>query len=285
MAYAISRDDKSPTKSLRRIARDELGAACKQATSEAPSVHAMRKSIKKTRGLLRLFAPRFDDFAPANAALSEAARGISGLRDAEVLRTTLARLGREGPDLDGATAAGALLETLPPLETLAQADDLARFVEQVSDIRRQAKHWKVTGKGWPAYQDGLLKTLSDCRKRMKTARASGCEEDFHAWRTRVKQHWYHTRLLAPIWPEMLHPREDALDMLGELIGDHHDLHVLRGAIPESFDPDHSAALAQLISAEQTRLETEALTLGARLFAEKPEALAVRWGAWYRLWRG
>lgn len=284
MAYAISRDDKSPTKSLRRIAREELGSALKQAAIEAPSVHTIRKSIKKTRGLLRLFAPRFDDFDTANAALSEAARGISGLRDAEVLRATLARLGREGPDLDGAAAARAFLESLPPLEITTQAEDLALFVKRVRDVRRQAKHWKVTGRGWPAYEDGLLKTLADCRKRMKTAHATGCEEDFHAWRTRVKQHWYHTRLLAPIWPEMLHPREDALDILGELIGDHHDLHVLRGAIPDNFDPEHSEALAQLITTEQARLETEAFTLGARLFAEKPEALTARWGAWYRLWR-
>ncbi|KFE36669.1 CHAD domain-containing protein [Thioclava atlantica] len=284
MAYAISRDEKSPSTMLRRVARGELKAALRQVESESRSVHPLRKNIKKTRGLLRLFAPRFDDFPRENKALSEAAFGVSGMRDAEVMRATLLRLGREGPDLDGAAAARAMLEALRPLHTEIDAAAFSLFAERISEIRKRAKHWKVRGKGWPAYEDGLLATLEDCRKRMKKARASGKNEDLHAWRTRVKQHWYHTRLLAPIWPEMLHPREDALDILGELVGDHHDLHVLALAAPEHLAPEPRSALTRLIETEMTRLESEAFALGARLFAEKPAALGARWGGWYRLWK-
>lgn len=283
MAYVISRDDKTPTKALRRIARGELGAVLKLAGKPDPSIHSLRKNIKKTRGLLRLVAPRFTGFSDENRALGEAARGISALRDAEVMRATLIRLGREGPDLDGAAAARAMLQALPAPEPEADAEALTNFTRQIGEIRHRAKEWKVTGKHWPAYQDGLLETLSDCRERMKTARKSECDEDLHAWRTRVKQHWYHTRLLCPIWPEMLHPREDALDVLGELIGDHHDLHVLRAQVPAQLDPDPAEALTALIDSEKARLEADAFALGAKLFAEKPAALGARWGAWYRLW--
>ncbi|WGT49111.1 CHAD domain-containing protein [Thioclava nitratireducens] len=283
MVYAISPDDKTPTKALRRIARSELGTAIKLAGKPDPSVHALRKAIKKTRGLIRLFAPHFADFHKENETLFEAARGISGLRDDEVMRASLIRLGREGPDLDGASAARTMLEALPATPPPKEGD-ISTFVKRVTEIRKRAKDWEVSAKGWPAYETGLHETLKDCRKRLKTAQKSHAGADLHHWRTRVKQHWYHTRLLAPIWPEMLHPREDALDTLGELIGDHHDLHVLEMRVPEHLDPERAEALLALIRTESARLEAEAFTLGAKIFAEPPEPLCDRWGAWFELWK-
>ncbi len=287
MPYSLLPDDATPTEALRRIARSELGDALSmvKATEASSLVHSLRKNIKKTRGLLRLVEPRFDGFAEANSALREAAAGISGLRDAEVMRLTLSELTAARHDPAGAEAAQAMLAALPPFAHAAPDHGaIARFADQIRDLRAAAQDWQVEGKGWKAYAPGLHKSLTQARKRMDQARKTHSDELMHAWRSRVKHHWYQARLLAPIWPEMLAPQITAADTLGELLGAHHDLSVLRAAIPVHLPPKAAAALDALVRAAQKERAEMAFHLGARLFAEEPDAVTARWGRWYDLWR-
>ena len=287
MPYSLLPDDATPTEALRRIARSEMGDALKmvRATEASSLVHSLRKNIKKTRGLLRLVQPNFDGFTGVNAALRDAAAGISGLRDAEVMRLTLAELTAARHDPAGADAAQAMLAALPPFAHAAPDHQaLTRFAEQIGVQREAAKHWDVAGKGWKAYAPGLCKTAAQARKLMAEARSSGADEAMHRWRSRVKHHWYHTRLLLPIWPEMMEAHSHAADRLGELLGAHHDLSVLRAVIPVHLPADQADALDQLVLATQKERAEAAFHLGARLFAEEPDALTARWGRWYDLWR-
>lgn len=287
MPYSLLPDDPSPTEALRRIARSELGDALKmvRATEASSLVHSLRKNIKKTRGLLRLVQPNFEGFSAANAALRDAAAGISGLRDAEVMRLTLAELLAARHDPAGAAAAQAMLEALPPFAHAAPDHAaIATFAEAITAQREAAARWQVSGKGWKAYAPGLHKSFAQGRKLMAEARSSGSDEVMHRWRSRVKHHWYHARLMAPIWPEMLEAHSAAADTLGELLGTHHDLSVLRAAIPAHLPEGPAAALDQLARAAQQARAEAAFALGARLYAETPEALTDRWGAWFELWR-
>ena len=43
-------------------------------------------------------------------------------------------------------------------------------------------------------------------------------EIFHDWRKRVKDHWYHSRLLQGFWPAGIRPHRKAVKELSELLG-------------------------------------------------------------------
>src|SRR5581483_1114457 len=98
-------------------------------------------------------------------------------------------------------------------------------------------------------------------------------ENFHEWRKRVKNLLYHVELLEPLWPEQMCALARDLDALAELLGDDHDLHMLRQtAIKRSVNVDfeaESAELFSLIDPRQDELRTKALKLGKRIFREKP----------------
>ena len=297
MPYSLAPEDDTATDTLRRIAREELGAlhaAAETGAQATPApqaaallVHDLRKGIKRMRGLLRLVRPGFAPFAEENAALGAAALGISALRDAEVQRQVLIELGADESDPEGAATARRVLAALPDHHAAVAPAALTAFAEATAEIRKRARHWSLAHKGWSAFAPGLATSYAQCQARMFAARAAGTDEACHAWRSRAKHHWYHARLLAPIWPEMLAPRIEATDRLGETLGDHHDLAMLGEALDAGLGAAAQvdlAPLTRLLRARQAREETEAVRLGARLFAEEPEALTRRWGHWFSLWR-
>ena len=89
MAYSITPKDRSATKALRRIARERLEDSVALVDADrmprVALIHELRKNVKKTRALLRLVRPGFDAYARENAALRDAGRMLSDLRDADVL--------------------------------------------------------------------------------------------------------------------------------------------------------------------------------------------------------
>lgn len=286
MPFQFDPKDPRITKTVRHIARDELRAALDRlsaAPGEGSLLHGLRKHIKKTRGLLRLVAPVFPGFHRENAVLRDAAAGISELRDAEVMRISLLRLGA-AEDAAGLAARQMLASVAPEPPAAPPTAALAAFGERIAEVHDRTAHWEFEKKGWEALAPGLATTFHDARKRMARAARDGDDEHFHAWRSRVKHHWYQARLLLPIWPEMMSAHADIADRLGEALGQHHDLAVLARAMPDHLSPEAAVALSTRIEDEKKRLETLSFFLGERLFAEAPEALVARWGAWYALWR-
>lgn len=286
MAYILTLADSTPTHALRRIARAELAGALSLAQGggvQSP-LHDMRKHIKKTRALLRLVAPHFEDWRAADTVLRATARRISGMRDTEVICATLDRLATDSVDTSAASACVAMRATLGCPNIAQDRTATQMFIRDVKALRASAKHWNVDAKGWNGYGDGLAHSLEQGAARLKKAHRTGAECDLHALRSRVKQHWYHARLMAQIWPEMLAPQIACADRLGEMLGEHHDLCLLGAALPEALDAARAKPLAAVIDARKTRLEVEGYALADRLFSEDPASLARRWGGWYALWR-
>ena len=104
----------------------------------------------------------------------------------------------------------------------------------------------------------------------------------------MKDHWYHARLLRAIAPEFLDARRKAAGHLAELLGDLHDLAVLRAVARAEADCFAEAKdmndFLTLIDDRAAALETEAFALGHRMFADKPSALGKRWGEYWKVWR-
>lgn len=291
MPFAFRPDDKSSEKAVRRIAGELLETS--RLILGDPSlprealVHELRKNVKKTRALLRLVRPGFRDFEQQNAALREAARLIAPLRDADVLALTFDRAAARA-DLPPQKTASLRDRLAPALgETIRAEERLEAHRQAVAAIETGIEDWKIRHKGFDSLSGGLERSWEGCRRSMRKARDKTDAESLHHFRKRVKDHWYHARLLGPIWPDMMAAHVSACDKLGEALGDARDLAILVETLgADTFAGDETAAaIAATAGEEEAKLLAKSWRSGARLFAEPAPALARRWRNWWEVWRG
>ncbi|WP_343082283.1 CHAD domain-containing protein [Ostreiculturibacter nitratireducens] len=285
MAYRFQSSDKTVQKALRRIALDRidtsLSALAKRELPRAALVHELRKNIKKLRGLIRLVRPVFPEYRDENAAFRDAGRALSTLRDSDVLAATFDKLAQTA-ELDAALRdrlRGALVSGpagMPPDPDAA----LAAHHEALERFRRRARGWKIKEDGFDALEGGLGETWARAHQTMKAASREPTGLALHEWRKRVKDHWYHARLLTPIWPEMMDVHADAAGTLGEALGDARDLALLCEALTPLEDADDVISLARL---REDRLLTDARYIARRLLSEHTDSLTDRWRGWWKEW--
>jgi len=165
---------------------------------------------------------------------------------------------------------------------------LAEVREELRHARTRIPGWRIQAQGFEAVEGGLVKTYRRARKAMRQAYAEERSECFHEWRKRVKYHWHHARLLRNISPRLMKPHRKMADELGQILGQEHDLTVLKQQIAESlhgFGTREQRELAdRLIARRQEQLRTGAKWLGQRLLAEKSRRLAIRWRTYWQTWQ-
>lgn len=279
---------------LRRLAADQIERAFADLDDEAldmhETVHRVRKRCKKLRGLLRLVRPALagDAYRRENWALRDAQRSLSELRDAEARIETFDALAADHEELAGETGErvrSALHRRRCASRSRADVGGrLARFRAALGGVRERAEGWSLDDEGFEAVRGGSLRTHRRARKALAAAYADGSTEAFHEWRRRVKYHGHHVRLLREIWPPATKMRRDQLGRLSDLLGDEHDLALLRGHLLDhpvpGLDGPGVEALHGLLAARRARLRRAALPLGCLLFAERPKAFARRVGVWF-----
>src|SRR6185503_5687342 len=134
--------------------------------------------------------------------------------------------------------------------------------------------------------DSLARLYRRGRRRMDVASQSGEDVDFHAWRKSTKDLWYAVRLFEPAWPAPLGALAEELHTLSQLLGDDHDLVILRDGLAAAGgdEPALTPRVETAIRRRQRALRTEALTAGNRLWAEKPRDFAARILVYWQNWR-
>lgn len=244
-------------------------------------VHEARKAIKKMRALLRLVRPGIKGFKPLNRELRDIGRSLSALRDADVTAALLDDLlGEAGLPQDHAAALrDALSEGSAPADaaaTIAAAQvALGRIADRMAAL-------KLKRGGFAAISGGLSRSWSEARDAMDVAQREPDAVHLHDWRKRVKDHWYHARMLRPIWPDAMAVHVEAANRLAETLGQHQDLSVLEGrlvALPDGVE-DAAQVLSLAVSRREALLEA-AWPLGFRLLSERGDALAARWQGWWK----
>jgi len=257
------------------------------------AVHEARKCCKRIRGLVRLFRPAMeDDYQDINRLTRDAARELSGIRDAHALLATFDILVATHSDQ---VPEGGVSDIRGALVTRAEqaTQDVSHNHERVmraSDLLRQARDASMS---WPlsdldgdeldeAVIGGVAKTASRGRGRFReVVELDGHPSDelLHQWRKRVKYSWYHLSLLEPTAPSLLGAHADTLHDLADVLGDDHDLAVLAHdlrEVPDEFG-ERSAVRPMLVVVDGVRrdLQRRAVALGARIHAEEPDALGRR----------
>ena len=298
MSYRLARGE-SATDGMRRLVLEQLDAALDDLESRDEHdhderVHDARKRLKKARAVLRLVRPALGEetFRHDNACFRDAAQELGGARQGAALVECLERLysahaGEVRPD-----AFSGVHKLLEERRAHAVGDTLERGVEsEVAQTLRLASHrvrsWTLDADRWDALSGGLEKTYARGRKAFEAAYAEPGTETFHEWRKRVKDHWYHVRLLQRIWPKPMQARRRALRELADLLGDDHDLGELRDvlrALPPSLAADLRVdGLLALVDQRERALRSQARHIGRRVFAEEPRHLARRFGGYYEAW--
>ena len=222
---------------VRRIASEQIQKAIREIDDSTMDrhevVHRLRKRCKKLRGLLRLVRPELEDvYASENAFFRDLSRELSFVRDSQALIEAWDRLAEASADVSSASVA-LVREYLTHLreKVTGEDEDLNRRLEPVRESLQQSlarvSTWTLRDGGFDAVEGGLMQNYRRARKAMRHAYEASASEFFHEWRKRVKYHWHHARLLRNISPRLMRPHRRMAAELGELLGQDHDLAVLK----------------------------------------------------------
>jgi CHAD domain-containing protein len=281
MAFRFYKSE-SPAKAVRRVCRERVGVAlaCLRQPGHPEAVHGARKEIKKLRALFRLVRGEISasQYRKVVKALRAAAIRLAATRDARVTLKAFENLNgcpaARFAGIEGVLKKHAHREA----RRFDQNDAVTRVARLLRKAGRRADHLKITATGWPAIAPGLSRSYQRGREFYRRLRRKPVTEKFHDWRKHVKDLWYYSCLLQPVWVAAREMR-DELELLGEQLGEEHDLLLLQQFVAErcATEAVETNALNGLIDARRKRLRAAALKLGARLYAETPAAFCRRLG--------
>jgi CHAD domain-containing protein len=293
MPFRFKRKE-SVRKAVRRMCCERLTDAIEPLHRSArfEAVHDVRKEIKKLRAVLRLVRAGIgkDAYNGHTNALRDAADGLTALRDAEVKLGAFDDLARH---FKGKRNGRSFLKIKTALRKNCRAEESRVFkggsIASVKGIlyreKQQFDHLKINANGWSAIGPGLKKIYSRGREAFEAAERDPSPKNFHEWRKRVKDLGHQLRLLCPAHPRKFRARTNDLDKLGELLGDEHDLFMLKQFVANKFGhAPGTSVFRKLISARQEELCYTALKLGRRFYPKKPGRFARSIGRDWKKWR-
>ncbi len=308
------------------LAIEQLGGANGGAPDEK-AVHETRKALKRLRALVRVLREELGEqaFARENAALRDAGRRLAGARDAEVLVSSLDVLLERHPRRLGrrrgvARLRKALLAERDAAAARSLGDAAARgeVLEELHAVRRSVAAWPLGDRvGIEVLEPGLRRVYRQGRSRYRrAARGKGDRgRALHEWRKRVKDLRYAAEMLERRDPagghgparrrgrrrgrraaeraaaKRIRKLARSADVLGEALGEEHDLAVLAARIGtlRAHRPGAQAAgsgqarlgrrnrrtLLKLIARRRSKLRAQTLREGARLYGRRPKRFVRR----------
>lgn len=296
MAYRLEREE-AVGEGLKRVLCEQIESAGdylsgRKKTTRDEAIHTARKSIKKVRATLRLARKDMGESQREHARLRDTAARISEFRDAFAIIATFDALRKKYRA--GRTGLSSIREGLERRrrESAREEDTgpvLKAAAEALRKTSRRAAKWHLKSDGFAAIGPGLEETYRAGRRALAAARRDGSAENFHELRKRVKDHWYHVRLLEGLWAEMMDAYEKSLNDLETWLGEDHNLTVLRDKIavePGFYGTQQDVALAfDLIARYQKELREKALPLAERIYEEKPREFTRRIRRLWNTWQG
>lgn len=277
-------------KQLERIVRRELNDAREMlsgADTGEEQIHHARTSVKKARAVLRLLrTPLGPVYTEYNHQLRTASRALSSLRDAGAIVVTLDRLRARQSAVDDGRAFDSVLRGLRERNTrqvsqasrvvagaskalLAPSRNLPQEVGAVADFR--------------SARAGAVRGYRAARRAARDLVPDSAASEFHEWRKRIKDHWYHVRLFAGL-DDGSRSRITALARLERLLGDDHDLSTIRALLIEGDDRlgtvhERTLVIGSIFETELS-LRRRSLTLSRKTLTERPGEFGRSVSAWW-----
>jgi hypothetical protein len=228
-------------------------------------VHEARKRFKELRALLRLVESAAGRRCTSDACrkVRDAGRSLSGARDADVLGETFEKLHeRFGDSFDRSRHFVRELMEKARTEEL-ETETASRLI---AAVRNDIALWSFKAADRDI-DEGLRKSIRAAKRSMNNALDERSAAAFHEWRKREKDAWYHARMTDELVPAM-HEREPQLRRLARVLGDHHDLVILREIASNHAGEANGSDAVNILSLALERmreLENDAEALGHHAF--------------------
>lgn len=299
MSYRLETHEPIPD-GIKRIALEQIDRALAQLTQQPEgqdeAVHDARKRFKKVRAVLRLVRDEIgnDVYHRENTCFRNAGRRLAAVRDSAVMLETLDYVVTHANGQLDPTAVIKIRHRLTYTydylinRVLEDESALAIVTDMIQRARARVNSWPIKHEDFSALGDGLRRVYKRGRHRLADAYADPTPANFHEWRKRTKYLWYHTRILKPLWPDVLDEVANEVHDLSDRLGLDHDLAVFRekiGDLPELTENGQLEVFGNAIRQQRTRLQAAARPLGNRIYAEKTTAFVNRfagyWDAWQR----
>jgi hypothetical protein len=274
--------DESIEKSFHRIGLEQIQRAQKQLGANVPpetGIHEARKCIKRIRALLRLGRNGLGDqtFRAENARFRDIATRLAPARDDHVILQTALMLEADAGD-EARAALARLRAVIADHAGKAVTDRGTGIAEANSALERAARRFRrlaVKPDDFATIAKGLTRTYRRGLKWSAEAYARGDDEAFHEWRKCVQAHWRHMSLLSRAWPAMFEARVALARDLSQILGQDHDLAILKARLATlpagSLSKSDVDEIARMIAARQQALRRTARPRGRMLYAEKAKA--------------
>jgi CHAD domain-containing protein len=253
------------------------------------AIHEVRKRCKRVRAVARLLRPHARELhRRENAAFRDIARRLSPFRDAHVQVATFDELVSRSPKRERFVG----LKDLMPIHISRNEEvlkkQLAATRDDVGAAHKRLEESRISD--GPASQligAGLRVNYQRGRRAMGRAYDKPDPATFHEWRKHAKDLGYQMQILRNLWPPVFKRVKSELDTLGDLLGKVHDLTVMRSAILKNVNDgiaqEHLQAFLALTEEREFQLQSEAETIGRRIYAERSgdfiRRIFVYWDTW------
>jgi len=154
--------------------------------------------------------------------------------------------------------------------------------------RTRLSELAIGSSDWRAIRKWLERTYRNGRAAMAEATRDASDENLHEWRKRAKDLRYQLEFLCKAWPGVIDAAADGAHDLGDLLGDDHDLALLRrlldGKLRNSVESGERRSLLRAIGKRREVLQSDAADLGQRVYVESPRRFVGRVHEYWKAWR-
>jgi CHAD domain-containing protein len=270
---------------------DQRGASENEAD---PNV--VRKCFKKVRAALRLVREDLGDdvYREENLCFRDAARLLRDVRDAKMFVETLDKLTTE--QIAGAVEPEALTKIREALlanleEVTHRVRDEDKAFTTVEEVATRAlarlPDWRIEHDGWAALEPGLRRTYRTGHHAFALATETSSVKNLHEWRKQARHLRNQLQLLEAAWEGREEELDDQAHKLPQLLGDDHDLAVLRetlAADPLAYGGHRILkGLFAVIDRRREELEQQAFAIGRQFYKDSPKVFTSRIEPYWKAW--
>lgn len=295
MAFRL-RSDESVAHGLRRLAAKNLRVAGDDLERGGPpseeAIHDARKRVKKVRAILHLVREAGGrHLKNSHKQLRKVNRRLSPIRDADATLEILATIRERSPEVISEHAFARVRRTLAQhkyktVRAARRARSYEKAIKALRGLRKRSKRWRSRHDDFEAIARGIRTTHRRAAAAMARALETGAAADFHEWRKQIKTLWYELRLLAASGGTV---QKDiaTLDAVEELLGDDHNVAVLRNRLARSKTALSEPEIDALRSAAERyrqQLRRQAVATARPIFKLSPKDYVRRIERAWKRWR-